>query len=77
MERLKLATVASLVEQDLSNDLERRMCEEAASSKRKVDDGRAVGREVESHVEVTSNMTSSTCGAKAESPKRTHRRGSP
>ena len=65
------------MEQDLSNDLERRMCEEAASSKREVDDGRAVGRQVDSDVEVMSNMTSSTCGAKAESPKRTHRRGSP
>ena len=51
VERLKLAWKASLVEQDLSNDLERRMCEEAASSKRKVDDGWAVGREVESYVE--------------------------
>lgn len=36
-----------LVEQDFSNDLERRMCE-AAPSRRKVDDGRAeVGSDVE------------------------------
>ena len=61
VERLKLAREASLVEQDFSNDLERRTCEEVASSKRgKVDDGRAVGREVDSDVEVMSNMTSST-----------------
>jgi len=45
VERLKLARDASLVEQDLLNDLERRLCEEAASSKRKVNDDWAVGRE--------------------------------
>ena len=61
VEKPKLAREASLVEQDLSTDLERRMCEEAASSKRKVDDGRAVGREVESDVEAMSSMSSSTC----------------
>jgi hypothetical protein len=73
VERLKLAREASLVEQDLLNDLERRM---------------VVGR-VDNDVEVMSNMTSSTCvefnesppsSAKArisrESPKRTHRRSS-
>lgn len=64
VESLKLAREASLVEQDLSNDLERRMCEEAASSKRKADDG----WEVDSAVEVTSNMTSSTCVEFNESP---------
>ena len=85
VERLKLGGEAGLIEHDLSNDLDRRLCEEAASSKRKVDDGWAVGREVENDVEVMSNMTSSTCvdfneppsSANAESPKRTHRRGSP
>ena len=56
-----MAWEASLVEQDFSNDMERRMCEEAASSKRKVDHGWAVGREVGSHGEVMSNMSSSTC----------------
>lgn len=86
VERLKLAREASLVEQDLSNELEGRLCEEVASSKRKVDDGWGVGREVDSDVEVMSNMSSSTCvesppfSAKTridrESPKRTHRRGS-
>ena len=89
VERLKLAREASLVEQDLSNELEGRLCEEVASSKRKVDDDWAVGWEVDSDVEVMSNMSSSTCvefnesppsSAKAwisrESPKRTHRRGS-
>ncbi|EDR03520.1 uncharacterized protein LACBIDRAFT_307301 [Laccaria bicolor S238N-H82] len=86
VERLKLAREASLVEQDLSNELEGRLCEEVASSKRKLDDGWGVGREVDSDVEVMSNMSSSTCvesppfSAKTridrESPKRTHRRGS-
>ena len=57
VERLKLAGEASLVEQDPSNDLERR--------RKLVDDGRAVGREVESDVEV---MTSSTCFDFNESP---------
>jgi hypothetical protein len=89
VERLQLAREASLVEQDLSNDLEGRLCEEIASSKRKVDDNWAVDGEVDSDVEVMSNMSSSTCvefnesprsSAKArisrESPKRTHRRGS-
>ena len=65
MERLKLGREAGLVEHDLSNDLERRLCEEAASSKRKVDDGWAVGRKVESDVEV---MTPSTCFDFNESP---------
>ena len=65
VERLKLAREASLVEQDLSNDLERRMCEEAASSKRKVEDGWA---EVESNVEVMSNVSCSTCVEFNESP---------
>ena len=84
VERLKLAREASLVEQDLSNaNLERRLCGEVASSERKVDDGWAIGREVDSDVEVMSNLSSSTCvdfnqppsSAKAESPKRTRRRG--
>ena len=68
VERLKLAREASLVEQHLSNDLERRLCEEVASSERKVDDGRAVGREIGSDVEVISNMSSSTCVDFNESP---------
>ena len=52
---------------------------------RKVDDGWAVGREISSDVESMSNVSSSTCvdcdespsSANAESPKMTHRRGSP
>ena len=63
-----MAWEASLVEQDFSNDMERRMCEEAASSKRKVDHGWAVGREVGSHGKVMSNMSSSTCVDFNESP---------
>ena len=81
VERLKLAEEASLVEQELSNDLERRFCGGVASSKRKVDHGWAVGREVESDVEVMSNMSSSTCVDFSESPpsitkaRISHRRG--
>jgi len=48
-ERLNLAGEAS-------GDLERKMCKEAASSKRKVDHW----AEVDSDVEVTSNMSNST-----------------
>ena len=59
LEMLKLAGEASLVEQDHLNELERGVCQLAVSSKGKVEDGWAVGRGVESDVEVISNM--STC----------------
>ena len=63
-----MAREASLVERDLSKDLERTMCEKAASSKRNVDDGRVIGREVDSDVEVMSNMSASTCVDFDEAP---------